>query len=93
MGSSGADGLGHFGRRSEADRFWGTVDWLFCQDGKWRPVEPGTLPLAHGAPSRVVRLRAYGNAINAEQATIFVEAFLEKDLCGRSNLTCADDLI
>ncbi len=30
-------------------------------------------PLAHGARSRVGRLRAYGNAINAQQAQIFIE--------------------
>ena len=28
--------------------FWRDPDWLFCRDGKWRPVEPGTFPLAHG---------------------------------------------
>lgn len=28
--------------------FWGTADWLHCRDGKWRPVEPWTFPLAHG---------------------------------------------
>ncbi|WP_427183570.1 DNA cytosine methyltransferase [Bordetella bronchialis] len=53
---------------------WRDADWLFCRDGKWRPVEPGTFPLAHGAASRVGRLRAYGNAINAFQAQIFIEA-------------------
>jgi DNA (cytosine-5)-methyltransferase 1 len=56
---------------------WRDADWLFCRDGKWRPVEPGTFPLAHGAAARVGRLRGYGNAINAEQATAFVEAYLE----------------
>ena len=35
------------------DGFWRDADWLFCRDGKWRPVEPGTFPLAHGAPARV----------------------------------------
>ncbi|HET8693251.1 MAG TPA: DNA cytosine methyltransferase [Aquabacterium sp.] len=54
--------------------FWRDADWLFCRDGKWRPVEPGTFPLAHGAPARVGRLRAYGNAINAEAARVFIEA-------------------
>lgn len=54
--------------------FWGTADWLFCRDGKWRPVEPGTFPLVNGAASRVGRLRAYGNAICASQAQIFIEA-------------------
>ena len=57
--------------------FWRHADWLGCRDGKWRPVEPGTFPLAHGAPSRVGRLRAYGNAINAEAATQFIAAYLE----------------
>ena len=53
---------------------WSAADWLLCRDGKWRPVEPGTFPLAHGAPARVGRLRAYGNAINAEAARVFIEA-------------------
>lgn len=56
--------------------FWRDADWLGCRDGKWRPVEPGTFPLAHGAPARVGRLRAYGNAINAEAARIFIEAVM-----------------
>jgi DNA (cytosine-5)-methyltransferase 1 len=55
---------------------WRAADWLLCRDGKWRPVEPGTFPLAHGAPARVGRLRAYGNAINAEAARVFIEATL-----------------
>ena len=55
---------------------WRDADWLFCRDEKWRPVEPGTFPLAHGAPARVGRLRAYGNAINAIQAQIFIEAHI-----------------
>lgn len=56
--------------------FWADADWLLCRDGKWRPVEPGTFPLAHGAPARVGRLRAYGNAINAEAARVFIEAVM-----------------
>jgi len=56
--------------------FWRDADWLLCRDGKWRPVEPGTSPLAHGAPSRVVRLRAYGNAINAKAAQAFIESVM-----------------
>lgn len=58
---------------------WADSDWLFCRDGKWRPVEPGTSPLAHGISGRVGRLRAYGNAINAEAATQFIAAYLEID--------------
>ncbi|MFJ1256003.1 DNA cytosine methyltransferase [Cupriavidus sp. CuC1] len=56
---------------------WRDADWLLCRDGKWRPVEPGTFPLAHGTTSRVGRLRAYGNAINAEAARVFIEEVME----------------
>lgn len=56
--------------------FWGAADWLLCRDEKWRPVEPGTFPLVDGAPARVVRLRAYGNAINAEAAREFIEGVM-----------------
>ncbi len=59
---------------------WADVDWLLCRDGKWRPVEPGTFPLAHGATARVGRLRAYGNAINAQAAQVFIEAFLNSEI-------------
>ena len=57
--------------------FWGNTEWVYCRDGKFRPIEPGTFPLAHGASARVGRLRGYGNAINAEQAKAFIEAYLE----------------
>lgn len=53
------------------------ADWLFCRDGKWRPVSPGTFPLADAAPQRVGRLRAYGNALDAETAAQFVGAVAE----------------
>jgi DNA (cytosine-5)-methyltransferase 1 len=61
-------------RPGPTNGFWSTCDWLLCRDDKWRSVEPGTFPLAHGATSRVGRLRAYGNAINLAQATEFVKA-------------------
>jgi DNA (cytosine-5)-methyltransferase 1 len=61
-------------RAGPTNGIWADADWLFCRDGKWRPVEPGTFPLAHGAASRVGRLRAYGNAINAQQAAEFIRA-------------------
>jgi len=57
--------------------FWADADWIPCHDGKWRPVEPGAFPLANGAPARVGRLRAYGNAINAENAREFIAAYME----------------
>ena len=64
--------------RPTGSSFWSDCDWLPCIDGKARPVEPGTFPLAHGVAGRVGRLRAYGNAINAEAAAAFVRAYLER---------------
>lgn len=64
-------------RPGPTNSFWRDADWLICRDGKWRPVEPGTFPLAHGATSRVGRLRAYGNAINAIQAQIWCETVMD----------------
>jgi len=55
---------------------WRDADWLFCRDGKWRPVEPGTFPLAHGATARVGRLRAYGNAIVPQVAAEVIRAYM-----------------
>lgn len=40
-GTGGGSGADHGG--------WDVADWLFCRDGKWRPVEPGTFPLANGS--------------------------------------------
>lgn len=56
--------------------FWSGADWLGCRDGKFRPVEPGTQPLAHGLPARVGRLRGYGNAIVPQVAATFITEFL-----------------
>ncbi|ALU60920.1 methyltransferase [Pseudomonas syringae pv. lapsa] len=54
---------------------WAAADWLLCRDARWRPVEPNTFPLADGITARVGRLRAYGNAINAEAAAQFIGAY------------------
>jgi DNA (cytosine-5)-methyltransferase 1 len=70
------DQHGHAGRDG-ATGFWANCDWLPCRDGKARPVEPGTFPLAHGVSGRVGRLRAYGNAIVPQVAQTFIEAYLE----------------
>ncbi len=67
-------------RTSPTNGLWSDADWLFCRDEKWRPVEPGTFPLAHGAAARVGRLRGYGNAIVAPAAQAFIEAYLETEL-------------
>ena len=55
---------------------WADADWLWCRDEKFRPVEPGTFPLATGVPARVGRLRGYGNAINPYVAAAFIESYL-----------------
>ncbi|UNK75138.1 DNA cytosine methyltransferase [Raoultella planticola] len=77
----------------EVNGFWRDADWLFCRDGKWRPVEPGLEPLVDGAAARmgrvepgvarvassnrVGRLKGYGNAINAQAAAAFIRAYME----------------
>ena len=73
----GVIAMGDKPRIGPTNGHWRDADWLFCRDGKWRPVEPGTFPLAHGAAARVGRLRGYGNAINAEAAKAFIESFME----------------
>jgi DNA (cytosine-5)-methyltransferase 1 len=62
---------------STVDSHWRDADWLFCRDGKWRPVEPGTFPLAHGLPARVGRLRGYGNAIVPQAAQAIIESVMQ----------------
>ena len=70
------------GRGGEADvavpaGFWDDAEWIACRDGKLRPVEPGTFPLAHGVPGRVVKLRGYGNAVCVPLAATFVKTVIE----------------
>lgn len=77
--SPGRNGITHNGateRPGPANGFWRDADWLPCRDGRWRPVEPGTFPLAHGVAGRVGRLRAYGNAIVAQAAEAFIRAVM-----------------
>jgi DNA (cytosine-5)-methyltransferase 1 len=57
--------------------FWEPAEWLWCQDSKWRPVEPGTFPLVDGATARVGRLRGYGNVIVPQVAAAFIRAAQE----------------
>jgi DNA (cytosine-5)-methyltransferase 1 len=69
--------IGSDGRPRATSGFWRDADWLRCRDERWRPVEPGTQPLANGITARVGKLRAYGNAICAPAAKAFIEAAME----------------
>jgi DNA (cytosine-5)-methyltransferase 1 len=69
--------MGASGGTSPTNGHWRDSDWLFCRDGRWRPVEPGTFPLANGTPARMGRLRGYGNAIVAQQAQVFIETVMD----------------
>lgn len=72
--------------------FWKNVDWLFCQDRKWRPVEPGTSPLAYGLTARMGRLCGYGNSIVVPQAQAFIEAYCESLGIRRKVKKCLEKL-
>jgi DNA (cytosine-5)-methyltransferase 1 len=73
-------GIGRQQRRPESSRRrvergrWQNVQFILCTDGKARPIEPGTFPLAHGVPGRVGLLRGYGNAIVPQVAAEFIKA-------------------
>ena len=75
-GNKATEAAGH-GRPAESAGFWSGAEWIGCRDKKARLIEPGIEPLAHGISARVVRLRAYGNAIVPQTAAAFVGAFLD----------------
>ena len=86
MGDSQRSGQGGHPRRGSGGvdqnpNQWDACDWLPCRDGKWRPVEPGTFPLAHGVSNRVGRLCAYGNAIVPQVAAQVIRAYMECRPC------------
>lgn len=75
--AEGNEGKSDRVRESACSSYWETSSWLQGRDGKKRPIEPGTLPLAYGTAENVGRVRAYGNAINAEQAAAFIGAVMD----------------
>jgi DNA (cytosine-5)-methyltransferase 1 len=73
--------------------FWSNADWVYCRDEKYRPIEPGLKPLAHGVSGRVAigsagktywytrksALKGFGNAIVPQVAAEFIKAFMTRD--------------
>lgn len=57
--------------------FWRAADWIGCHDGKSRRTKPGIRLLAHGVPSRVAKMRAFGNAIVPQEAAEVIKAWME----------------
>ena len=42
--------------------FWGDADWLFCRDGKWRPVKSSVQRVAPRVPGSVVQCSSFVSA-------------------------------
>ncbi|HBW5839149.1 TPA: DNA cytosine methyltransferase [Klebsiella pneumoniae] len=74
--SEAASGCSCVMRPGPVNGFWRDADWLHGRDGWWRPVRPGSFPLADGVPARVGRVRTYGNAINIEAAAAFIKSYM-----------------
>lgn len=62
-----------------ADWASSSIEWVACSDGRARPIKPGLCAVVDEYPGRVGRLRAYGNAICASQAQIFIEAAMSHE--------------
>jgi hypothetical protein len=48
---------------------WHNPDWIYCRDGKHRPVEPGIKPLVNGIPKGMVRSGDKSAPINADETS------------------------
>lgn len=49
---------------------WSDADWLFCRDGKWRPVEPFHVKVVDGTSSGVGLLRSNWPSEGAETGEV-----------------------
>lgn len=78
QGDSFAQSGGEPHRPHPTNGLWRAADWLGCRDGKFRPVEPGTFPLANAGSfrNRVALLRGAGNALNVAQAEAHIRAVM-----------------
>ena len=77
--------------QSEGTSSSASISWLYCRDGKYRPIESGLKPLVDGVPrgmvhssdqrntqeARAMRLRGYGNAIVPTLAAEFIKSYME----------------
>lgn len=66
------------------------INWIYCRDNKYRPIESGLKPLVDGVPrgmvhssdprntqeARAMRLKGYGNAIVPQLAAEFINVFM-----------------
>lgn len=57
--------------------YWANAEWIYCTDGRYRAIEPGSQPLAHRAANRVGRIRGYGNAIVPQVAAQVIASYME----------------
>lgn len=54
-------------QRREAGEFWSAADWIFCRDGKWRPVVAEHVKMVDGVASNVGYLRSNQGSIEGTQ--------------------------
>jgi DNA (cytosine-5)-methyltransferase 1 len=79
-GERGSIETGSASTTGASDNFWKDVRWIWCSDGKLRPVPPESafFPLAARSARRVGVLRGIGNSIVAPQAQAFIECVMEE---------------
>ena len=89
---NGCGNKGDAGAASGIDAYcseYESIEWLYCRDNKYRPIESGLKPLVDGVPrgmvhsgdsrntqeARKMRLKGYGNAIVPALAAEFIMAY------------------